>query len=390
MEGKRFLRTVSCCLLCIGLVTSLVSCGSQEATSVTVQGSISEDTTWTADNIYVLNQEIRVINGATLTIEPGTLIKAAPGEFPNASMLLITQGSKINAVGTPEKPIVFTSSDDNITRVEESNQSLLNENNKGLWGGIIILGTAPISTETGDVSTFYVGLDPSDKGNYYGGTNVEDNSGIMKYVSIRYGGTYMGTGSESNGLTLCGVGNKTQIDQIEVYANQDDGIEFFGGTVNASNLLVYNSGDDGIDLDEGYSGEIKNIMVVLGEQSDSGIEISGGQGDFQGDFSLSNIQLTVQTPSEDQQIMRIDSASKGSISTLLASNFLDISKIQLQSSEVTLQQLQISKNQTEVNSLSEINGGEKNSKNISFSSGLSLENDNKGYHWTLTKQMVSR
>ncbi|MDG1271805.1 MAG: hypothetical protein P8O04_05040 [Flavobacteriaceae bacterium] len=390
MEGKRFLRTVSCCLLCIGLVTSLVSCGSQEATSVTVQGSISEDTTWTADNIYVLNQETRVINGATLTIEPGTLIKAAPGEFPNASMLLITQGSKINAVGTPEKPIVFTSSDDNITRVEESNQSLLNENNKGLWGGIIILGTAPISTETGDVSTFYVGLDPSDKANYYGGTNVEDNSGIMKYVSIRYGGTYMGTGSESNGLTLCGVGNKTQIDQIEVYANQDDGIEFFGGTVNASNLLVYNSGDDGIDLDEGYSGEIKNIMVVLGEQSDSGIEISGGQGDFQGDFSLSNIQLTVQTPSEDQQIMRIDSASKGSISTLLASNFLDISKIQLQSSEVTLQQLQISKNQTEVNSLSEINGGEKNSKNISFSSGLSLENDSKGYHWTLTKQMVSR
>jgi hypothetical protein len=390
MEGKRFLRTVSCCLLCIGLVTSLFSCGSQEATSVTVQGSISEDTTWTADNIYVLNQEIRVINGATLTIEPGTLIKATPGEFPNASMLLITQGSKINAVGTPEKPIVFTSSDDNITRVEESNQSLLNENNKGLWGGIIILGTAPISTETGDVSTFYVGLDPSDKGNYYGGTNVEDNSGIMKYVSIRYGGTYMGTGSESNGLTLCGVGNKTQIDQIEVYANQDDGIEFFGGTVNASNLLVYNSGDDGIDLDEGYSGEIKNIMVVLGEQSDSGIEISGGQGDFQGDFSLSNIQLTVQTPSEDQQIMRIDSASKGSISTLLASNFLDISKIQLQSSEVTLQQLQISKSQTEVNLLSEINGGEKNSKNISFSSGLSLENDSKGYHWTLTKQMVSR
>jgi len=137
----------------------------------------------------------------------------------------------------------------------------------------------------------------------------------------------MGTGSESNGLTLCGVGNKTQIDQIEVYANQDDGIEFFGGTVNASNLLVYSSGDDGIDLDEGYSGEIKNIMVVLGEQSDSGIEISGGQGAFQGDFSLSNIQLTVQTPSEDQQIMRIDSVSKGSISTVLASNFSDASKI---------------------------------------------------------------
>ena len=390
MDGKRFLRAVSYCLLCIGFTTSLINCGTQEAPSVTIKGSISEDTTWTADNIYVLDQETRVTNGATLTIEPGTLIKARPGEYPNASMLLITKGSKINAVGTPEKPIVFTSSDDNITSVEESNQSLLNENNKGLWGGIIILGGAPISTENRDISTFYVGLDPSDQSNYYGGNNVEDNSGVMKYVSIRYGGTYMGTGSESNGLTLCGVGNKTQIDQIEVYANQDDGIEFFGGTVNASNLLVYSSGDDGIDLDEGYSGEIKNIMVVLGEQSDSGIEISGGQGAFQGDFNLSNIQLTVQTPSEDQQIMRIDSASKGSISTVLASNFSDASKIQLQSSQVALQQLQISKNQTQVNSLSEINGGKENSKNITFSSGLSLENDSKGYNWTLMKQMVSR
>ena len=390
MDEKRFLTAVLYCLLCIGFTTSLINCGAQEATSVTIQGSISEDTTWKADNIYVLDQEVRVTNGATLTIEPGTLIKARPGEFPNASMLLITKGSKINAVGTPEKPIVFTSSDDNITHVEESNQSLLNENNKGLWGGIIILGEAPISTENDDESTFYVGLDPNDQSNYYGGNNVEDNSGVMKYVSIRYGGTYMGTGSESNGLTLCGVGNKTQIDQIEVYANQDDGIEFFGGTVNASNLLVYSSGDDGIDLDEGYSGKIKNIMVVLGEQSDSGIEISGGQGAFQGDFSLSNIQLTVQTPSEDQQIMRIDSASKGSISTVLASNFLDASKIQLQSSEVALQQLQISKNQTQVNSLSEINGGKENSKNITFSSGLSLEDDSKGYNWTLTKQMVSR
>ena len=88
--------------------------------------------------------------------------------------------------------------------------------------------------------------------------------------------------------------------------------------------------------------------------------------------------------------MRIDSASKGSISTVLASNFSDASKIQLQSSQVALQQLQISKNQTQVNSLSEINGGKENSKNITFASGLSLENDSKGYNWILTKQMVSR
>ena len=117
MDGKRFLRAVSYCLLCTGFTTSLINCGAQEATSVTIQGSISEDTTWTADNIYVLDQEIRVTNGATLTIEPGTLIKARPGEYPNASMLLITKGSKINAVGTPEKPLV-SPIDDNITRVK--------------------------------------------------------------------------------------------------------------------------------------------------------------------------------------------------------------------------------------------------------------------------------
>lgn len=376
--------------LFLGLLLSLfVSCATNKPSTKLVKGNITEDTTWTSDTIYIIDQQVVVTNGATLNIEPGTLIKAKPGEFPNASMLIIANDSKINAAGTAESPIVFTSSADNITNVDQSSQSLLNENNKGLWGGIIILGKAPISTENNDPSTFYVGLDPSDKDSYYGGENSADDSGVLNYVSIRYGGTYMGTGSESNGLTLCGVGNATEISNIEVYANQDDGIEFFGGTVNASNLLVYSSGDDGIDLDEGYTGKINNIMVVLGEQSDSGIEISGGSGDLGGNFQISDVKLTVHTPNEDQSIMRIDPKSKGSLMKVMASNFLDVSKIQLQSADVSIQELQISKSDKEANTLDEIVGGDKNASKITFTNELTMDAQKELFDWTLTQQKVS-
>ena len=244
------------------------------------------------------------------------------------------------------------------------------------------------STATGDQATFYIGLDPNDPNSYYGGENPEDNSGVLKYVSIRYGGTYMGTGSESNGLTLCGVGNKTTIDQIEIYANQDDGIEFFGGTVNASNIMVYSSGDDGIDIDEGYSGKIKNVMVVLGEQSDSGIEIGGGKGDFTGDFNISEAKLMVHTPMEDQRIMSIDEKSKGTLETVLATNFLDVSKIELSSTEVILNALQITKKDKLSNSMDEISGGVATDKQVKFSDATELDNQ-KGFDWTLAQQKVS-
>lgn len=376
--------------LLLGLSLSLfIGCATKKTSTTIVKGNITKDTTWTSDTIYILDQQVVVTNGATLNIEPGTLIKANPGEFPNASMLIIANDSKINAAGTAEKPIVFTSADDNINSVYQSSQSLLNENNKGLWGGIIILGKAPISIESKEESTFYVGLDPSDKDSYYGGEKSDDDSGVMSYVSIRYGGTYMGTGSESNGLTLCGVGSGTEISNIEVYANQDDGIEFFGGTVNASHLLVYSSGDDGIDLDEGYTGEINNIMVVLGEQSDSGVEISGGTGEFEGNFKISDVKLTVHTQNEDQNIMHIDSNSKGSLMQVMASNFLEVSKIQLQSAEVSIKDLQITKADQDANSINEIVGGQKFAKNIQFTTALNMDSQKGVFDWTLTQQKVS-
>lgn len=374
--------------LATALSLILVACSPAEKATLIIQGKITQDTTWTSEAVYILDGLVQVANGATLTIQPGTLVKAKPGESPNASMLIITKGAKINAVGTAQNPIVFTSADDNIMNVQESSQSVLNENNKGLWGGIIILGAAPVSIENETKSTFYVGLDPNDPNSFYGGDQPDDNSGKLKYVSIRFGGTYMGTGSESNGLTLCGVGSQTEIDQIEVYANQDDGIEFFGGTVNASNLLVFSSGDDGIDIDEGYTGSLRNIMVVLGEQSDSGMEISGGKGASAGEFNISDVKLTVHTPTEDQQIIRVDAQSKGKIKGLLASNFLDVSKIELASKNVVIDQLQITKNDKTTNSMEEIVGDTADDSQVIFSDSIEMENQ-KMFDWTLAQQKIS-
>lgn len=387
MEANNTFSSLFFGTLIVLFSVSITACAPAEKTQKVIQGTIGKDTTWTADTTYILEGKVQVINGATLTIEPGTLIKANPGEYPNASMLIISKGSKIHAVGTAERPIIFTSLDDNISSVSESGKTLLTENNKGLWGGIIILGNAPVSLDSGESETFYLGLNPSDPNNFYGGNQADDNSGKLKYVSIRFGGTYMGTGSESNGLTLSGVGNQTEIDQIEVYANQDDGIEFFGGTVNASNLMVFSSGDDGIDLDEGYSGNLNNVMVVLGEQSDSGMEISGGNGSFQGNFTISDVKLTVHTATEDQQIMRLDANAQGKIKGLLASNFLDVSKVALASKAVTIEQLQIMKNEKMVNNMDEITGG-ATADQIKFSDTVKTENG-QNFDWTLAQQKVS-
>ena len=388
MEAKGIFSKLNTQILLAIVAIIISACSPAQKATIKVQGTITKDTTWKSEFTYILDGQVQVVNGATLTIEPGTLIKANPGEYPNASMLIISRGSKINAVGTYQNPIVFTSLDDNINTVQESSQTMLSENNKGLWGGIIILGAAPISIEDGENETFYVGLNPSDPSSYYGGDQADDNSGSLKYVSIRFGGSYMGTGSESNGLTLSGVGNKTQIDHIEIYANQDDGIEFFGGNVNASNLIIYSSGDDGIDLDEGFTGNLKNIFVILGQESDSGIEISGGPGSFEGNFSISDVKLTVHSATEDQRILNIDEKAKGSIKNILAANFMDVSKIILSSNDVTLDQLQITKDGKISNSMDEISSNKLAKGQINFSENIEINNQ-QAFDWTLTQQKIS-
>jgi hypothetical protein len=259
-------------------------------TNVVISSNITSNTTWTADNVYELGGRITVLDGVTLTIEPGTVIKGQAGTGANATALLVARGGKINAVGTQFKPIIFTSVADEITPEQVGAGLFISPNldpaTQGLWGGVIILGKAPISASANEIQI--EGIPTTDPNGLYGGNDVSDNSGVMKYVSIRHGGANIGNGNEINGLTLGGVGNGTTIENIEIVGNQDDGIEFFGGTVNVSNLLVWFSGDDAIDTDQAWAGTLNNFIVICGSATDHALEIDGPEGTLMASHTLRN------------------------------------------------------------------------------------------------------
>lgn len=297
-------------------------------TVVNVTGTITENTTWTNDNIYKLNQKVVVDAGTTLTIEAGTIIQGTPGTGSLASALIIARGSKINAVGTPSQPIIFTSSTDNI-EIGETAGTNLDENDRGLWGGLIILGNAPCSFSGDIVEAQIEGIPADDTFGLYGGTDPEDNSGVVSYISIRHGGALIGEGNEINGLTLGGVGNGTIINNIEVVANVDDGIEFFGGTVNASNLLVWAQGDDALDIDQAYSGTIDNALVILGDFSDHAFEIDGPEGSATGSFTLQNATIIGNTTTENGEYADYRSGATGTTNNIYAYGFKASSDVEL-------------------------------------------------------------
>lgn len=239
-----------------------------EKKSITMSGTIHETihvaagangtgtTTWTANNTYVLDGLIFVNDGQTLTIEAGTVIKGAEGQEADASALIVARGGKIMAVGTALKPIVFTSVLDNLNGSVALNQ-------RGLWGGLIILGKATLNSSPG-VSNIE-GIATTEPRGEYGGTNDADNSGVLKYVSVRHGGTNIGEGNEINGITLGAVGSATVIDYVEVIANADDGIEFFGGMPNVKHAVVAYCGDDSFDYDEGFRGQGQFWLAIQDE-----------------------------------------------------------------------------------------------------------------------------
>lgn len=279
-----------------GMTVGFSACGDDNDPIADVQknpvvktGVISADETWTSDAIYELDGRVIIDSGVTLTIEAGTIVKGYEGEAENASVLIVSRGGKINAAGTEAAPIIFTSILDGIG-VGETSSTLKKENNE-TWGGIILLGNAPISAKSGDTESSIEGLPANESYGKYGGNNATDNSGTLKYVSIRFGGITIGEGNEINGLTLGGVGSGTTIDNIEVFATLDDGIEFFGGTVNVSNAVVAWQGDDGIDIDQNYSGTVTNFVVThgAGVGTDEGLEIDGPEGTAKdGFFKLIN------------------------------------------------------------------------------------------------------
>ena len=256
----------------------------------TLEGNITENKTLDASKIWLIKGRVSVIDGTTLTIPAGTIIKAASGTGADASTLIVARGGKIIANGTADNPIIMTAAADNIEvggTYPESGPAL-NVDTRGLWGGLLILGKAPCSFKS-DVTELQIeGIPTSDTNGLYGGSVADDNSGSFQYISIRHGGAEIGEGNEINGLTLGGVGSGTTINQIEVVGNVDDGIEFFGGTVKATNLLVWGQGDDAIDVDQGYAGTIDGALVVLTAASDHGFEIDGPEGSAPGRFTLKN------------------------------------------------------------------------------------------------------
>ena len=297
-------------------------------TDSTLEGNITSDKTLDSSKIWLLKGRVSVVNGVTLTIPAGTIIKAAAGTGADASTLIIARGGKIDAQGTADNPIVFTSVSDNILEdgTYPSTGPSLNVDSRGLWGGLLILGKAPCSF-SGDVTELQIeGIPTSDTNGLYGGTDPEDNSGIIKYVSIRHGGAEIGEGNEINGLTLGGVGSGTTIDHVEVIANVDDGIEFFGGTVNASHLLVWGQGDDALDIDQAYAGTIDGALVVLTSASDHGFEIDGPEGTAEGSFTLKNVTVYGATfncnaTGVDGEMADFRKGATGSLENILFSGF---------------------------------------------------------------------
>ncbi|MBW6499863.1 MAG: hypothetical protein K0B05_00585 [Bacteroidales bacterium] len=253
--------------------------------TISVTQNISSNTTWETGKVYILEGRIAVIDGVTLTIEPGVVIKGREGTGSNATALLVARGGKLIAEGTASSPIIFTSIADLILPGEISSPNL-EPTVPGLWGGVLVLGKAPISASSNEMQI--EGIPVSDLNGRYGGTDPLDDSGIIKYLSIRHGGANIGEGNEINGLTLGGVGSGTIIENVEVIANDDDGIEWFGGTVNVKNALVWNPQDDAIDTDQSWAGTLDNFIVICGSGTDHALEIDGPEGTMPAAHTVKN------------------------------------------------------------------------------------------------------
>jgi hypothetical protein len=210
----------------------------------TLSGEIKVNTTLTKKNVYLLLGIVRVTNGATLTIEPGTIIR---GDYDYLGTLIITKGSKIIAKGEENLPIVFTTNKSNSDR------------KSGTWGGIILMGDAPLNTKQGELSSLY---DKNELHNSFGGKNETSDSGILKYVRIEYAGGKNDAKVALNGLTLAAVGSKTKIDHVQISFSGDDAVEVIGGNIDLNNIITYRNGDDDFDYSMGTQSNLQNSIAI--------------------------------------------------------------------------------------------------------------------------------
>ena len=235
--------------------------GNEIENGTTLKGTITSDVTLTAGSTYKLSGEYIVEDGATLNIEAGVKIISIYDDI--VDYILVKQGGKINAVGTSSAPIVMTSE----------------KEEPGAWGGIHICGKAHTNAEGGKGSSEIGGAS-------YGGNDDADNSGTLKYVRVEYSGYAFDSEHEANGITFYGVGNGTTVEYCQAYKGSDDGFEFFGGSVNVSNLVSVSCSDDSFDWTEGWNGTATNLVAyqeaeeTLGYDCDCLIEADNNENNY--------------------------------------------------------------------------------------------------------------
>lgn len=222
-------------------------------------GNISEDTVLKKGEVYLLLGSVFVINDATLTIEPGTVIL---GDYNSKGSLTISRGSKIMAKGYQTDPIIFSSSK-SVKRA-------------GDWGGIVILGDAPINRYgSGSVASYYPELKPADyKHTNYGGDNISGFSGVLQYVRIEYAGKRVSQDTYFNGLFLASIGESTKLDHIMVSHSGEDGFEVWGGNISLNNMVSYRSRGTDFKFNYGSASQIFNSLALRSPYASNG---SGGR-----------------------------------------------------------------------------------------------------------------
>ena len=275
---------------------------------VYLSGVYTQDLSLDTNIQYIVNGPVLMVAGTTLTVPAGMTVKAAPVGV-NA-YIAIQQGARIIANGTANNPIVFTSNAATPST--------------GDWGGLVVCGSASInSTAVGstETSTTEVG------GLSYGGNTDEDDSGSLEYVRIEYAGGAIDGNSELNGLSLYAVGNGTNIDYVQIYQGSDDGVEFFGGTVNVSHLSVVGSEDDSVDWTEGYVGTLTDVYVEHTASHDKAFECDGYNTDFSnagGYFSAPNItNVTIVGANDGGEAIRLRAGTQGIFTNVLISDFAE-------------------------------------------------------------------
>jgi PKD repeat protein len=265
----------------LALALMIASIGSYAQIVVSGNIDINGTTTWTNDNIYILSGFVKVTANDTLVIEPGTIIK---GDLVTKGSLIIERDAYLHAEGTPEQPIVMTS------------QKAPGQRSYGDWGGLILCGRGAVNSPANGGNGTAAGEAVVEGGVgsiYGGGANPEpnDNSGVIRYVRIEFGGIPFQPNSEINGLTMCAVGNGTTIDHVQVSYCGDDAFEWFGGHVNVKNIIAYRNWDDDFDTDFGYQGNVQFALSIRDPQ----IADQSGSNGFESDNDAAGSTATPNT-----------------------------------------------------------------------------------------------